>query len=104
MARPPSYAFTIPSLHDDTSLDYRLYVPESLSSNLESVASGAETLRGAVVAHPYAPLGGCYDDPVVLSMVDILRDEGLVVGTFNFRLVLRAVQHACNDRGLIERL
>jgi len=38
-----------------------------------------------VVAHPYAPLGGNYDDRVVGIVADELLKEGFVVGTFNFR-------------------
>ena len=41
--------------------------------------------KAAVVAHPYAPLGGCYDDPVVSEVVGVLLGEGWIVGTFNFR-------------------
>jgi alpha/beta superfamily hydrolase len=37
------------------------------------------------VAHPYAPLGGCYDDPVVNFIGAQLLQAGYVVGTFNFR-------------------
>jgi alpha/beta superfamily hydrolase len=42
-------------------------------------------MNAAIVAHPYAPLGGCYDDPVVASMGNALLDAGYIVGTFNFR-------------------
>ncbi|TDZ44913.1 hypothetical protein CTRI78_v009217 [Colletotrichum trifolii] len=37
------------------------------------------------MAHPYAPLGGCYDDPVVGIVAAELLKQGFVVGTFNFR-------------------
>ena len=40
-----------------------------------------------MVAHPYAPLGGCYDDWIVLAVVEECMQKGLVVGTFNFRCV-----------------
>jgi hypothetical protein len=73
----PTYTFTIPSLHDETQLDCRLYLPRAL------LQSGY--IRGAIVAHPYAPLGGCYDDPVVSFVGGELLKGGYIVGTFNFR-------------------
>ncbi|KAK3675209.1 hypothetical protein LTR78_004718 [Recurvomyces mirabilis] len=42
-------------------------------------------VKAAVFAHPYAPLGGSYDDPVVGAMKETLLKQGYVVGTFNFR-------------------
>ncbi|KAE8414105.1 Alpha/Beta hydrolase protein [Aspergillus pseudocaelatus] len=74
----PTYSFTIPSLHDETQLDCRLYLPHNSSLQLE-------TIRGAIIAHPYAPLGGCYDDPVVNFVGGELLKSGYFVGTFNFR-------------------
>jgi alpha/beta superfamily hydrolase len=47
--------------------------------------SSSQPLRGAIVAHPYASLGGCYDDPVVSFIGGELLGNGYVVGTFNFR-------------------
>lgn len=45
----------------------------------------AQICRVAVVAHPYATLGGSYDDPTVLLAVDTLLEAGYeTVGTFNF--------------------
>lgn len=41
--------------------------------------------RAAIVAHPYAPLGGCYDDPVVDRIASTILKESYIVGTFNFR-------------------
>lgn len=41
--------------------------------------------KGAIIAHPYALLGGCYDDGVVLSAAAEIHKQGFVVGTFNFR-------------------
>ncbi|KAF7597254.1 hypothetical protein BBP40_008096 [Aspergillus hancockii] len=73
----PTYTFTIPSLYDGTLLDGRLYLPRSL---LQS-----QNIQGAIVAHPYAPLGGCYDDPVVGFAGGELLKAGYIVGTFNFR-------------------
>ena len=37
---------------------------------------------------PYAPLGGCYDDPVVQAVGTEIVKKGFVLGTFNFRYVL----------------
>jgi hypothetical protein len=76
----PTFTFTIPSVHDDTILDCRLHVPRKLFS-----AEKAHTQKAAIVAHPYAPLGGCYDDPIVGSVGGMLLKAGYVIGTFNFR-------------------
>ncbi|KAI6791624.1 hypothetical protein KC332_g15914 [Hortaea werneckii] len=78
----PLYAFTLPSIDDDTPLACRIYHPKNL--RLEIPDSQAD-LRGAVIAHPYAPLGGSYDDAVVLSVTETLVNEGHIVMTFNFR-------------------
>lgn len=75
----PSRSFTIPSLHDSTPLDCRIYSPCPAGSQ----RAGPGCI--AVLAHPYAPLGGSYDDAVVLALTDTLRALGLTVGTFNFR-------------------
>ncbi|KAH7406124.1 hypothetical protein DE146DRAFT_676693 [Phaeosphaeria sp. MPI-PUGE-AT-0046c] len=37
------------------------------------------------MAHPYAPMGGSYDDRVVGIVVDEFLKHGWMVGTFNFR-------------------
>lgn len=39
----------------------------------------------AIIAHPYAPLGGSYDDPVVGNAGAEMLALGWVVGTFCFR-------------------
>ena len=78
----PAYSFSIPSLEDDTPLECRIYHPNTLHSVL---GSNSKPLKGAIVAHPYPPLGGCYDDPVVLSVAETLLDQGYIVATFNFR-------------------
>lgn len=70
----PTVCLTIPSLHDGTTLDCRLYHP---------VASWSG--NAAVMAHPYAPMGGCYDDAVVEAIVAQLLEASFLVGTFNFR-------------------
>lgn len=72
----PNYTFTIPSLAEDTPLDCRLYHPKPQSPRHNS---------GAIFAHPYAPLGGSQDDPVVLSITETLLKLGYIVVTFNFR-------------------
>ena len=78
----PVYAFTLPSLNDDTPLACRIYHPKNL---LLQTSDSQNQLRGAVIAHPYAPLGGSYDDAVVLSVTETLANEGHIVMTFNFR-------------------
>ncbi|KAK5171741.1 uncharacterized protein LTR77_003377 [Saxophila tyrrhenica] len=81
----PFYAFTVPSLADDLPLQCRVYHPKTFGARLQPQDERHSRRRGAIVAHPYAPLGGCYDDPVVLSVAETLLGEGYVVGTFNFR-------------------
>ncbi|KAK5711542.1 hypothetical protein LTR15_012383 [Elasticomyces elasticus] len=82
MAAEPAYTFTLPSIADDTTLECRIYHPHGHDENLPRRNS---TLRGAVVAHPYAPLGGCYDDPVVMAVTETLLERRYIVATFNFR-------------------
>ncbi|KAG8630873.1 hypothetical protein KVT40_000013 [Elsinoe batatas] len=100
--------FTIPSIHDDVALTCRIYHPPRSSSHSSSNPSptpstSASTLpssaspppypsrsrtspiKAAVVAHPYGPLGGSYDDPIVLACAETLLGQGYIVATFNFR-------------------
>ncbi|KAL2163603.1 hypothetical protein VTH06DRAFT_5661 [Thermothelomyces fergusii] len=78
----PNLTFTIPSLHDGLPLDCRIYHPASLAQ----VPNGTLWRKhAAIFAHPYAPLGGCYDDPVVDIVAGTLLQLGFLVGTFNFR-------------------
>ena len=87
MAEPlePVYSFSIPSVQDDTTLDCRVYHPKDLHKISSEPEEASRCVKGAVIAHPYAPLGGCFDDSVVLSVTESLLDKGFVVGTFNFR-------------------
>jgi hypothetical protein len=78
----PRSSFTIPSLHDDLELDCRLYFPRISTSEKEQERVGRSF---AIIAHPYAPLGGSYDDPVVALAGSVLLKHGFVLGTFNFR-------------------
>ena len=78
----PAYSFSIPSLEDDTPLECRIYHPKKLHSVL---SNSSKPVKGAAVAHPYPPLGGCYDDPIVLSVAETLLGRGYIVATFNFR-------------------
>jgi len=81
----PVYSFTIPSLHDDTALDCRIYHPTTLYDSINGSDDTRGTLRGGVIGHPYAPLGGSFEDGVVLSVAQCLVKQGFIVGTFNFR-------------------
>ena len=84
MLPEPTLTFTIPSVHDDTTLDCRIYNP--LHGVLDAIDSDEQWHpKGAIFAHPYAPLGGCFDDPIVLSMTEEVLRQGFIVGTFNFR-------------------
>ncbi|PYH47348.1 uncharacterized protein BP01DRAFT_291465 [Aspergillus saccharolyticus JOP 1030-1] len=78
----PTHTFTIPSLHDGIRLDCRIYHPQGW---LHPSNTSGQRIRGAIVAHPYASLGGCYDDPVVSFVAGEFLRAGCVVGTFNFR-------------------
>lgn len=77
----PTFSFHLPSVHDDCQLECRLYLPHQL----QDIESATQSIRGAIVAHPYAPLGGCYDDPIVGFVGGELLEAGYIVGTFNFR-------------------
>ena len=78
----PTLSFTLPSLHDGLPIDCRVYHPLSLSP---SATAPPWSKHAAVIAHPYAPLGGSYDDPVVEIIAGTLLRLGFLVGTFNFR-------------------
>lgn len=81
MLPKPSVSFAIPSIHDGARLDCRIYHPETPQSH--SAPRWARQV--AVVAHPYAPLGGCYDDPIVDVVAGTLLQLGFMVFCFNFR-------------------
>ncbi|GAO17902.1 hypothetical protein UVI_02030010 [Ustilaginoidea virens] len=83
MLPEPTLSFTIPSLHDGLPLDCRVYHPPSLAAT--NLKAPPWKRHGAIVAHPYAPMGGSYDDSVVESVAKRLLAEGYLVGTFNFR-------------------
>jgi hypothetical protein len=85
MSPLPAFTFTIPSIHDNTVLDCRIYNPLSFSSNFASRASTGWRKKAAIVAHPYAPLGGSYDDPIVDIVASELLMNDFIVCTFNFR-------------------
>jgi alpha/beta superfamily hydrolase len=70
----PTLTLTILSIHDSLPLNCRIYHP------LDPDARYA-----AIVAHPYAPLGGSYDDPIVETIAAYLLRRGFIVATFNFR-------------------
>lgn len=77
MLPTPSANFKLPSLYDDLELDCRLYFPHiKPDSNVKGIA---------IFAHPYAPLGGSFDDHVVHSVGQLLSNAGLLLLTFNFR-------------------
>lgn len=41
--------------------------------------------KAAIIAHPYAPLGGSSDDYIVQEVAGEMLKQGFVVGLFNFR-------------------
>ncbi|KAI0517090.1 Alpha/Beta hydrolase protein [Xylaria bambusicola] len=81
MLPQPSVSFTLPSVHDGTELDCRLFHPSTGPSHPGLPWSG----HAAVVAPPYAPLGGCYNDAIVDVVAGTLLQVGYLVVTFNFR-------------------
>ncbi|KAF2254556.1 hypothetical protein BU26DRAFT_514441 [Trematosphaeria pertusa] len=83
----PRFTCTIPSIHDDTTLNCRVYHPDILSRPRSGDSQERQQWRnrGIVIAHPYAPMGGSYDDRVVGIVVDEFLKRGWMVGTFNFR-------------------
>ena len=84
MLPSPTLNFTIPSIQDNLVLQCRVYHPACLAPTSISQLEEWQK-KAAIVAHPYAPLGGCMDDPVVAVIVSLLLKQGFVVGTFNFR-------------------
>ncbi|KAJ0166839.1 hypothetical protein CTA2_5628 [Colletotrichum tanaceti] len=83
MLPEPTLSFTLPSLHDDTVLDCRVYHCRALNPAASNPSPWKR--HAAVIAHPYAPLGGSYDDPIVDIIAATLLRQGFLVGTFNFR-------------------
>ncbi|KAK7999479.1 hypothetical protein PG990_012079 [Apiospora arundinis] len=94
----PTLSFTIPSIHDGHKLDCRVFHPRGLLTPPQSQSAATEDAEEdhtnapppwarhiAIVAHPYAPLGGSYDDPIVDLVGSILLQAGFLVATFNFR-------------------
>lgn len=79
----PTLSFSLPSIHDDTVINARIYHPTESANDPFGIEQHGK--RGAIVAHPYAPLGGSYDDLVVGLVASQILKEGFVVCTFNFR-------------------
>lgn len=86
MPADPTITFSIPSVNDDTLLECRVYVPPP-SILTYKISNQGRIVRGAIVAHPYASFGGCFDDQVVLALVTEFLRQHFVVGTFNFRYI-----------------
>ncbi|EHK19342.1 uncharacterized protein TRIVIDRAFT_157245 [Trichoderma virens Gv29-8] len=87
MLPEPSFTLTIPSIHDGTALDCRVYHPASLAVGARSPQHAAAPWKrhAAVFAHPYAPMGGSFDDGMVDIVASQLLRKGYLLGTFNFR-------------------
>jgi hypothetical protein len=78
----PALKLTIPSIHDNLTLDCRVYHPFPLTGSAQAPQWHKNT---AIVAHPYAPMGGSYKDPIVDVIASTLLRLGYLVCTFNFR-------------------
>ena len=87
----PAYSFSIPSIEDGLPLDCRIYHPKAIHHDLSLEGNDLHNPKCAIIAHPYAPLGGCYDDPVVLSITETLLRSEFIVGTFNFRYFAHSI-------------
>ncbi|KAF8429018.1 Alpha/Beta hydrolase protein [Tirmania nivea] len=96
MPLTPSLSIKVPSLYDYKLLETRIYIPHQELQHAKSVLDISDPRDGrrrawfrnkkaAVVAHPYATLGGNYNDNVVMNVVNALLQRGWVVATFNFR-------------------
>lgn len=77
----PLSEFFIPSVHDGTRLSCRIYQLDGINHQ------EPPAIKVAIVAHPYASLGGNNDDPVVASITAELVQKGYIVLTLNFRYV-----------------
>ncbi|KAK6527206.1 hypothetical protein TWF281_010396 [Arthrobotrys megalospora] len=79
----PILTLIIPTpTHHDHTIEARVYHPPEFPQNYG--LSPLHPRKAAIIAHPYATLGGTWDDPVVLSLVSLLTRKGWVVATFNF--------------------
>lgn len=58
----------------------------------EDNATQSQKKRGIIMAHPYAPMGGSYDDRIVGIVVHEFLKAGWIVGTFNFRYSIQSSQ------------
>ncbi|KAL7939296.1 Alpha/Beta hydrolase protein [Trichoderma chlorosporum] len=87
MLPEPSFTLTIPSIHDGTALECRVYHPASFSVGARNIQHGEAPWKrhAAVFAHPYAPMGGNFDDGLVDIVASQLLRKGYLLGTFNFR-------------------
>ena len=79
----------ISSLYDETRLDcsIRDHQPTTQTTVDSSIALKRDTICGAIIAHPYAPFGGSFRDPVVTAVGESFWQKGFVVGVFNFRFI-----------------
>ncbi|KAK4508246.1 hypothetical protein PRZ48_001984 [Zasmidium cellare] len=81
----PGYGVHIPSIHDGLTLTCRLHYSSRLGDFANSAWDQQRGYQGAIVAHPYAPLGGSQEDHVVAETTKTLVQGGYIVMTFNFR-------------------
>ena len=90
--------FQISSLYDETKLnccirDHQPITQSTLDTllpkwdNRNSIAPKGVRICGAIIAHPYPPLGGSFHDPVVTAVGESFLQKGFVVGVFNFRFI-----------------
>ncbi|KAA8577113.1 hypothetical protein EYC84_007116 [Monilinia fructicola] len=83
MLPSPTLSFTIPSIYDSSSLECRIYHPLCLAPTSSSQLLPWRK-KAAIVAHPYAPLGGSYDDAVVDLVASTILERGFCCGDFQF--------------------
>ena len=90
--RRPEFSFQIKSLHDSIDLDCAIYDNQySREKNCHTqnrdITRNRGNIRGAIIAHPYAPLGGSSHDHVVRIVRESFLQNGYVVGAFDFRFI-----------------
>lgn len=61
----------------DHKVRARLYLPPN--------AASSKPTKAAIIAHPYLPHGGSYNNHIVVSLAALLEELGYLVLTFNFR-------------------
>lgn len=107
-------AFQISSLYDKTKLDCCIRdhqittqanlntLPPQCDNRSSDIALKKHTICGAIIAHPYAPLGGSFYDPIVTAVGELFLQKGFIVGVFNFRFIYLFILYTTHGLCLIQ--